>query len=176
MPNSQRTILVTGASRGIGAEVAVRLAGTDRHVVVNYRDKARRADEIVERIRDAGGTAVSVRADLCDESAVTAMLSTIGRLDVLVLNASGGMERGADPGYAMRINRDAHAVGDQRATSLRCARLRVLPVGANETSPFQVVRLDVCQIWPYLRVRARFSDHRRGITRVKFHLGVAELD
>ena len=115
MPNSQRTILVTGASRGIGAEVAVRLAGADRHVVVNYRDKARRADEIVERIRDAGGTAVSVRADLCDESAVTAMLSTIGRLDVLVLNASGGMERGADPGYAMRINRDAQAALARRA-------------------------------------------------------------
>ncbi|ORV85445.1 SDR family oxidoreductase [Mycolicibacterium iranicum] len=132
MPNSQRTILVTGASRGIGAEVAVRLAGADRHVVVNYRDKARRADEIVERIRDAGGTAVSVRADLCDESAVTAMLSTIGRLDVLVLNASGGMERGADPGYAMRINRDAQAALARRALEAMPAGGRIVFVTSHQ--------------------------------------------
>ncbi|MFB1294309.1 SDR family oxidoreductase [Mycobacterium sp. pW049] len=122
MADSQRTILVTGASRGIGAEVAVRLAGPGRRIVVNYREKARRADEIVERIQNAGGTAVAVQADLCDDSAVDAMLAGIGRLDALVLNASGGMERGADAGYAMRINRDAQA-------SLARRVLEVMPAG-----------------------------------------------
>lgn len=122
MPDSPQTVLVTGASRGIGAEVAIRLAGPGRHVVVNYREKARRAAEIVQRIGEAGGTAVAVQADLCDESAVAAMLSDIGRLDVLVLNASGGMERGADAGYAMRINRDAQALLARRA-------LEVMPAG-----------------------------------------------
>lgn len=100
----------------------MRLAGPGRHIVVNYREKARRAAEIVERIGEAGGTAVSVQADLCDESAVTAMLSDIGRLDVLVLNASGGMERRADAGYAMRINRDAQAL-------LARMVLEVMPAG-----------------------------------------------
>lgn len=100
----------------------MRLANPGRHIVVNYREKARRAAEIVERIGEAGGTAVSVQADLCDESAVTAMLSDIGRLDVLVLNASGGMERGVDAGYAMRINRDAQAL-------LARMVLEVMPAG-----------------------------------------------
>ncbi len=107
MPDSPHTVLVTGASRGIGAAVAVRLARPGRHIVVNYREKQRRAAEIADTIIAAGGSATAVQADLCDDAAVAAMLADIGRLDVLVLNASGGMERGADAGYAMRINRDA---------------------------------------------------------------------
>jgi 3-oxoacyl-[acyl-carrier protein] reductase len=104
-------ILITGASRGIGAEVATQLADAERHVVVNYREKARRANEVVGAVRAAGGDASTALADLCDEAAVLAMLEDIkrrfGRLDILVLNASGGLERNADPGYAMRLNRDA---------------------------------------------------------------------
>ena len=106
-------ILVTGASRGIGAEVATRLADAKRHVIVNYREKARRANEVVEAVRAAGGNASTAEADLCDEPAVVAMLEDIkrrfGRLDIVVLNASGGLERDADPGYTMRLNRDAQA-------------------------------------------------------------------
>jgi NAD(P)-dependent dehydrogenase (short-subunit alcohol dehydrogenase family) len=78
---------------------------------VNYREKARRANDIVEAIQGTGGNASAVQADLCDESAAAAMVDDIrerfGQLDVLVLNASGGLERGAEPGYAMRINCDA---------------------------------------------------------------------
>jgi 3-oxoacyl-[acyl-carrier protein] reductase len=109
-PRSQ-IILITGASRGIGAEVATQLADCKRHIIVNYREKAKRANDIVEAVRTAGGDASANQADLSDERAVVAMLDDItrrfGRLDVLVLNASGGMERGADPGYAMRLNCDA---------------------------------------------------------------------
>jgi NAD(P)-dependent dehydrogenase (short-subunit alcohol dehydrogenase family) len=104
-------ILVTGASRGIGAEVATQLADSKRHVIVNYREKARRANDVVQAIRDRGGNASAARADLCDEGAAAAMVDDIrrhfGRLDALVLNASGGLERRAEPGYAMRINCDA---------------------------------------------------------------------
>ena len=104
-------VLVTGASRGIGAETAMQLANSQRHVVVNYREKANRAADVVEAVRAAGGPAEAVKADITDEQAVGAMLADIaerfGRLDVLVLNASGGLEPGADPDYPMRLNCDA---------------------------------------------------------------------
>lgn len=106
-----RIALVTGASRGVGADVAQRLAGPDTHVVVNYREKADRADEVVDTIRRAGGRASTIGADIADEAAAAGMIEQIGRefgrLDALVLNASTGLGLGIDPGYAMRLNRDA---------------------------------------------------------------------
>jgi 3-oxoacyl-[acyl-carrier protein] reductase len=107
----QRIVLVTGGSRGVGAEVAQRLASADTHVIVNYREKAKRAETIAEAIRSAGGNASTMAADISDGAAAAAMIDAIkarfGRLDALILNASGGLELGADPGYAMRLNRDA---------------------------------------------------------------------
>jgi 3-oxoacyl-[acyl-carrier protein] reductase len=109
--STSQIILVTGASRGIGAEVAKQLADRERHLIVNYREKALRAKDVAEAVRAAGGNALVAQADLCDAPAVVAMLEEVkrsfGRLDILVLNASGGMERGADPGYAMWLNCDA---------------------------------------------------------------------
>lgn len=106
-----RSVLVTGASRGIGAETAVQLGAEGAAVAVNYREKKRRADAVVRTIEEAGGRAFAVGADVTDSAAADAMLNAVvaefGTLDVLVLNASGGLELGADPGYAMTINRDA---------------------------------------------------------------------
>lgn len=106
-----RVVLITGASRGIGAEVARQLAAPDTHVIVNYREKAKRADAVVDAIRTAGGNATALAADITDDVEVEAMVQYItahfGRLDALVLNASSGLDLQADPGYAMRINRDA---------------------------------------------------------------------
>ena len=111
MTSRSRVVLVTGASRGIGAEVARQLAAPDTHVLVNYREKLRRARDVVDSIVAAGGSASVIGADLADEMSTTAMVREIadafGKVDALVLNASGGLERGADSGYAMRINRDA---------------------------------------------------------------------
>lgn len=108
---ANQIVLVTGASRGIGAEVARQLAEPDTHVIVNYREKAKRAETVADGIRDLGGHASTVAADISDEASAAAMIADIGRrfgrLDVLVLNASGGLEQGADAGYAMRLNRDA---------------------------------------------------------------------
>jgi NAD(P)-dependent dehydrogenase (short-subunit alcohol dehydrogenase family) len=103
--------LVTGSSRGIGADTAGYLAGAGASVVINFRNKEKRALQLVEKIESAGGTAIAVGADLTDATSVAAMFDTVmqswGGLDILVLNASGGMEAGMAEDYAMQLNRDA---------------------------------------------------------------------
>ena len=103
--------LVTGSSRGIGADTVGYLAAAGARVVVNYRNKEKRALQLAERIESDGGTAITVGADLTDPASVAAMFETVreawGGLDILVLNASGGMETGMGEDYAMRLNRDA---------------------------------------------------------------------
>lgn len=106
-----RVALVTGASRGVGARVAVLLGQAGAAVVVNFRSKARRAEEVAAEVRSFGAQALCVRADLTNPAETRAMMENIaaefGRLDCLVLNASGGLEKDMQPGYAMELNRDA---------------------------------------------------------------------
>lgn len=140
MHETTRIALVTGASRGIGAEVAQQLAHPDTHVIVNYREKAKRAEAIADAIRSAGGQASTLRADISDEAAAAAMVDDIasrfGRLDVLVLNASGGLELGADPGYAMRLNRDAQRRLAQLALPLMPAHAHIVFVTSHQAHFF----------------------------------------
>lgn len=109
--NQAKTAIVTGSSRGIGAVVANLLGEDGYNVVVNYRQKAPRANKVVASIEDKGGKAVAVGADLTEESGaralVDAAVENFGGLDVLVLNASGGMESDMGEDYALRLNRDA---------------------------------------------------------------------
>lgn len=83
--------LVTGASRGIGAAIALSLAEQGCDVAINYRAGAERAEEVAERIRALGREALPVRADVADEAAVAAMFKQVraawGRLDVAVCNS-----------------------------------------------------------------------------------------
>ncbi|HWL02169.1 MAG TPA: SDR family oxidoreductase [Microbacteriaceae bacterium] len=105
-----RRALVTGSSRGIGADTARLLAAAGAEVYVNYRSKAPRAEKLVAEIIADGGAAHAVGADLTDAESVTAFVAAVaegGPLDILVLNASGGMEAGMGEDYAMRLNRDA---------------------------------------------------------------------
>jgi NAD(P)-dependent dehydrogenase (short-subunit alcohol dehydrogenase family) len=106
-----RRVLVTGSSRGIGADTVGYLAEAGARVVVNYRNKEKRALQLVDRIEESGGEALAIGADLTDAESVAAMFETVreawGGLDILVLNASGGMEAGMGEDYAMRLNRDA---------------------------------------------------------------------
>ena len=103
--------LVTGSSRGIGADTVQYLAGAGAKVVVNYRNKEKRAQQLVAKIEAAGGEAIAVGADLTDADSLAAMFSVVegewGGLDVLVMNASGGMESGMAEDYALQLNRDA---------------------------------------------------------------------
>ena len=106
-----KRVLVTGSSRGIGADTVGYFAEAGAKVVINFRNKEARATKLAESIRAAGGTALTVGADLTDADSVTAMFETIaasfGGLDILVMNASGGMESGMAADYAMQLNRDA---------------------------------------------------------------------
>jgi NAD(P)-dependent dehydrogenase (short-subunit alcohol dehydrogenase family) len=106
-----RRALVTGSSRGIGADTVRYFAEAGAHVVINFRNKEARAVKLADSIREAGGTAITVGADLTDPASVGAMFDTVeaefGGLDILVLNASGGMESGMAEDYAMQLNRDA---------------------------------------------------------------------
>ncbi|MFD6220339.1 SDR family oxidoreductase [Nocardia asteroides] len=122
----RRVVLVTGASRGIGAAAAVQFGAAGAHVIVNFREKRKRAQTVADAIVAAGGRASTLGADVSDPEAVAAMAAEIrrefGRVDTLVLNASGGLERDADPGYALRLNRDAQV-------NLATAILPLMPTG-----------------------------------------------
>jgi NAD(P)-dependent dehydrogenase (short-subunit alcohol dehydrogenase family) len=102
---------VTGSSRGIGADTVRYLAEAGANVVINYRNKAPRAEKLATELRALGVEVLVVGADLTDSASVQAMFdevrSTFGGLDVLVLNASGGMEAGMAEDYALQLNRDA---------------------------------------------------------------------
>lgn len=106
-----KVALVTGSSRGIGADTVGYLAQAGAKVVINFRNKESRALKIVESIEQNGGTAIAFGADLTDSGMVEQMFSkteeTFGKIDILVMNASGGMEAGMEPDYAMHLNRDA---------------------------------------------------------------------
>jgi 3-oxoacyl-[acyl-carrier protein] reductase len=85
-----KVAIVTGASKGIGAGIARRLAADGAKVVVNYASSRSGADKVVAEIEAAGGTAVTVGADVTKqaevESLVRAAIDHFGRLDIVVNN------------------------------------------------------------------------------------------
>ncbi len=100
--------LVTGASRGIGASVAQMLASGGADVVINYRSKGSRALEVANAIRATGRRALLSQADITSEREMREMMQLIelelDRLDLLILNASGGLEKDKAADYAMQLN------------------------------------------------------------------------
>jgi 3-oxoacyl-[acyl-carrier protein] reductase len=131
MPIRGKTVLVTGSSRGLGAEIAVSFALAGANVVVNYSRDCEGAERTAAACRaEGGGDAIAIRADVRDSEAVDAMFEQarahFGRVDVLVNNAGaltmpdGKSLRGPLGGTcdeAIRLLIDSHLIG-----TITCSR------------------------------------------------------
>ena len=85
--------VVTGASRGIGKAIAVKLASKGATVVINYNGSRERAEEVKNEVESAGGKAVIIQCNVADFDACKEFIETVikeqGRIDILVNNAAG---------------------------------------------------------------------------------------
>jgi 3-oxoacyl-[acyl-carrier protein] reductase len=128
----QRVAIVTGASRGIGAAIAVRLAHDGLNVVVTYWKSEAAVCEVVERIRAQNVTALAIQVDAADPKAaarpVDTALERFGRLDVLVNNA-GIYETASLLDSTDEYFERAFAVNVRAAFVAARAAARVLPSG-----------------------------------------------
>lgn len=124
MPQTDRTVLVTGASRGIGAATALLCAREGWSVAVNYTRDAAAAQSVVQAIEAAGGCALALQADVADEAQVLAMFRRIDaelpRLAGLVNNA-GVIDLGARVDE-MSVERLQRMFGVNIIGSFVCAR------------------------------------------------------
>jgi 3-oxoacyl-[acyl-carrier protein] reductase len=106
---TNKTALVTGGSRGIGAAIAKRLAADGASVAITYTKGAEAAQSVVKGIEKAGGKAIAIQADAADAqaviSAVEKAVATFGRLDVLVNNAGTGFPKPFEETSLEEMNR-----------------------------------------------------------------------
>ncbi|MEL5990074.1 SDR family oxidoreductase [Microbacterium phosphatis] len=131
-----KVALVTGSSRGIGADTIRYFAQAGADVVINFRNKAPRAEKLANEMRELGVRALVVGADLTDPESVAAMYAAVkaefGGLDILVLNASGGMESGLGEDYALKLNRDAQVNALQSALPILNEGARIVFVTSHQ--------------------------------------------
>jgi NAD(P)-dependent dehydrogenase (short-subunit alcohol dehydrogenase family) len=169
-----RIALVTGGSRGIGAATVLALCRRGCDVAFTYRSRHRRAEQVLAEASATGRRVAAFANDMTDAGGTDSFFRSLrewtDRLHVLVLNASGGLEPGADAGYAMRINRDAQQAFAERARPLLVAGATVVLVTSHWAHRYG----EVAQLPAYAPIaeskhageqalREQFSDPRRGV-------------
>lgn len=130
---AEQTVLVTGASRGLGRAVAVGFGAEGAHVIVGYRARDKDAAETVRLVEEAGGSGAAVEMDVRDrrsvDAAVDAALRARGRIDVLVSNA------GVNKGELFPLMTDegwGEVMGVNLGGAFLCARAVVRPMMAQK--------------------------------------------
>ncbi|MGZ9819883.1 SDR family oxidoreductase [Peribacillus simplex] len=110
-----KVALVTGSSRGIGRTIAEQLADLGAKVVINYSGSVHKADEVVEGIKEKGGEAVAIQADISQVSHIENLfeetVNAFGKIDILVNNAglminkplSEALEEDFDKQFAVNV-------------------------------------------------------------------------
>lgn len=166
-----RVAIVTGASRGIGAVIATRLAADGLAVVVNYAGSVADANSVVDSIARSGGRAVAVKADVTDSAAVTylfdAARAAFGGIDVLVNNAGvmklGSIANSDDAHF------DSHVAINLKGTfnTLREAA-RTLQDGG------RIINLSSCVVGLYLPNYAIYAATKAGVEAMT-HILMKEL-
>ena len=127
---SDKTALVTGGSRGIGAAIAKRLAADGARVAITYTKGGDAAARVVKEIERAGGRAIAIQADAADADAVKAAVektvATFGRLDVLVNNAGTAIPKQFEEATLEELDRviDINARGTFVATQAALKHMR----------------------------------------------------
>jgi len=108
-PLEGKVALVTGASRGIGAGIAKRLAADGAHVAITYAKDKESASSVVQAIEKSGGKAVAIQADAANPeaaaSAVEKTVASLGRLDILVNNAGTAIPKRFEDSTVEDLNR-----------------------------------------------------------------------
>ena len=121
---TSKVAIVTGASRGIDAAIAERLASDGFTVAINYSGDVKSAEAVTAKIDGSGGRALAIKADVSDASAVHDMFDTVektfGGVDVLVNNA-GIMKLAKSPTATMRCSTSRYQ-SISRAVLTRCAK------------------------------------------------------
>lgn len=85
-----KTIVITGASRGIGAAIARELANPDTRILVNYLQNAEAAERVAQQVREKGAIAEVVQGDVRSEADLKRLVVAAGPIDVLIHNAAVG--------------------------------------------------------------------------------------
>jgi len=121
--NPSPVAIVTGASRGIGAAIAQRLAKDGHAVVVNYAGNADEAAKVVAAITAAGGQAAAIQADVADASAVRRLFDETerlyGRIDVLVNNAGINIRK---PPHMLELDEWSSVVDTNLTSAFLCSK------------------------------------------------------
>ena len=156
------TILITGAGKRIGRTLALSLAGQGHAIAVHYNRSAGEAEEVVGRIRKAGGSAASVGADLADEGAVASLMAraaeAVGPITTLINNAS--LFEQDDVWTATRDSWDAHMSVNLRAPFVLTQSLaKALPDGANGN----VVNIIDHRVWKLNPMFATYTLSKAGL-------------